>query len=360
MMPGEDVVTSIVFKECVIGVVCLIGPSACLAQEERAVTSPIAEETRPVPVLSGGIAFVPTWDAGDPTLVSIFAPVLLVPVGQRVMIESRASFEGDFQQRNGNSGDFTGAIQKSLDYLEVDTIANRYVTITAGRFLTPFNIFNERLYPNWIRNTQTDPLIFPIGTGSDNGLMARGAVAASKNLTVNYAAYYSALSTADHFESERHAGVRASIFLPRERLELGMSVQHQLQQDRQTRFGLHAEWQPSRLPFDLRAEGAYSREEGNGLWIEGAYRLWNVRAAWLRRAQLVGRTQIYDTGSVAGVNPNLPTTSEKRTEFGLNYYLNDGWKALASYGRTFTPAGNSNVWTVGMTYRFVFALGPRQ
>jgi hypothetical protein len=320
----------------------------------------MTEEARPIPVLSGGIAFVPTWDAGDPTLVSIIAPVLLVPVGNRVMIESRASFEGDFQRRNGNSGDFTGGIQKSLDYLEVDTQANRYLTITAGRFLTPFNIFNERLYPNWIRNTQTDPLIFPIGTGSDNGVMARGAVAASKGLTVNYAVYYSALSTADHFESERHAGVRASLFLPRERLEVGMSVQHQLQDDRQTRYGFHAEWQPKRAPFDLRAEGAYSREEGNGLWIEGAYRLRDAQAAWLRRAQLVGRTQIYDTGSVAGFNPNLPATAEKRTEFGVNYYLNDGWKALASYGRTFTPAGDSNIWTVGMTYRFVFALGPGQ
>jgi len=286
--------------------------------------------------------------------------VLLVPIGRNAIFESRAAFEGDFQRRNGNSGDFTGAVQKSLEYMELDYIASRYVTVTAGRFLTPFNIFNERLYPNWIRNTQTDPLILPIGTGSDNGVMLRGGIPANNNITLNYAAYFSALSTADHFESERHAGVRGSIFLPRQRMEIGMSVQHQLQDTRLNRYGFHLQWQPSRVPFDLRAEGAYSREEGNGLWIEGSYRLRNARPSLLRRAQLVGRTEVFVTGSVAGLNRNLPTTAEKRTEFGMNYYLSDGWKALASYGRTFSPAGDSNIWTVGMTYRFVFALGPRQ
>jgi hypothetical protein len=44
----------------------------------------------------------------------------------------------------------------------------------------------------------------------------------------------------------------------------------------------------------------------------------------------------------------------------VNYYLNDGWKALASYGKTFTGLGNSNIWTVGMTYRFLIPLGPTQ
>jgi hypothetical protein len=331
----------------------------CMAQDP-ATAPPLVTDAKPVPVLSGGVAFVPTWDSGNPTLVSIISPVLLVPLGSNLVFESRAAFEGDFQRRNGNSGDFTGAINKSLDYMELDHVANRYVTITAGRFLTPFNIFNERLYPNWIRNTQTDPLIFPIGTGSDNGLMLRGGVACDKNITLNYAIYFSALSTIDHFDSERQAGVRVGVFLPRERFEIGMSAQHQLQDDRLNRYGFHLQWQPPRIPFELRSEGAYSRAEGNGLWMEGAFRLRNVRPTVLRRVQVIGRTQVFHTGSALGVNPSLPGTDAKRTEFGVNYYLNDGWKALASYGRTFTPVGDSNIWTVGMTYRFVIPLGPRQ
>ena len=138
------------------------------------------------------------------------------------------------------------------------------------------------------------------------------------------------------------------------------SAQHQLQDDRQNRYGFHLQWQPLRIPLDLRAEGAYSREEGNGLWIEGAFQLRNARPSLLRRAQLVGRAQVFHAGTVPGINGDLPDVDTKRTEFGVNYYLNDGWKALASYGRTFTPNGNRNIWTVGMAYRFVIPLGPMQ
>jgi hypothetical protein len=349
------------YRGGLVCLLCLMASLMCMAQQQTAITPPsVADDVKPVPVLSAGIAFIPTWDSGQATLVSILSPVLLVPLVSNFIFESRASFEGDFQRRNGNSGDFTGPINKSLDYMQIDYTGNRYVTITAGRFLTPFNIFNERFYPNWIRNTQTDPLIFPIGTGSDNGAMLRGGIALNKRVTLNYAAYFSTLSTVDHFESERHAGMRASIFVPRERVEIGVSAQHQLQDDRVTRYGLHLQWQPYRLPFELRSEGAYSREQGNGLWIEGAFRVRNASSALLRHTQLALRTQVFRTGNVPDENSALPNTDTKRTEFGVNYYLNDGWKALASYGRTFTPAGDSNIWTVGMTYRFVFSLGPRE
>src|ERR1035438_1845687 len=337
----------------------LMASLVCVAQN-TGTAPPLALDAKPIPVLSAGVAFVPTWDSGNPTLVSIISPVLLVPLGKNLVFESRAGFEGDFQRRDGNSGEFTGAVQKSLDYMELDYLANRYVTVTAGRFLTPFNIFNERLYPNLLRNTQTDPLIFPIGTGSDNGLMLRGGIAASQRISLNYAVYFSALSNADHFESERHAGMRAGVFLPRERLEIGMSVQHQLQDQRLSRYGFHLQWQPLHVPFELRSEGAYSEEEGNGLWIEGAYRFRNANWTALRRAQVVCRTQAFHTGSAAASDSELPGTDAKRTEFGANYYLNDGWKGLFSYGRTFTPLGDSNIWTVGMTYRFVLPLGPGQ
>jgi hypothetical protein len=346
-------------KLCLIATVCVAACELALAQDNTA-TSLLTDEAKPIPVLSGGAAFVPTWEGNNPTLVSIVSPVLLVPIRSNLMFESRAEFEGDFVRRNGDSGDFTGAIDKSLEHAEFDYLANKYLTVTAGRFLTPFNIFNERLYPNWIRNTQSDPLIFPLGTGSDNGLMLRGGVAVEKNVVVNYAVYFSALSTIDHLESERHAGVRAGVFLPRRRLEIGASAQRQLQDNRTNRFGTYLEWQPARVPFDLRAEGAYSREEGNGLWVEGAYRFRSAQASVLRRTQLVVRTQVFYTGTIPGLNSDLPGMDTKRTEAGVNYYLNDGWKALASYGRTFTAVGNSSIWTVGMTYRFVIPLGPSQ
>jgi hypothetical protein len=339
-------------------VICFSASTICLGQQESAVSPALAEDAEPVPLLSGGVAFIPTWDGGKPTLISIVSPVVLVPIGQKLIFESRAAFEGDFQRRNGTSGDFTGAIHKSIDYMEFDYLANRYVTFTAGRFLTPFNIFNERLYPNWIRDMQTDPLILPIGTGSDDGVMVRGGVPVEKDLTLNYAVYFSTLSTATRFESERHAGVRTGIFLPRERLEIGASLEKQLEDDRLNRFGFHLEWQPVRVPIETRAEGAYSGKEGSGLWVEEAFRRQRAGNSLLRRTQLVARAQVFHTGTVPGINPSLPVIDTKRTEFGVNYYLTDGWKALASYGRTLTAAGDSNIWTAGMTYRFVIPLGP--
>jgi hypothetical protein len=44
-------------------------------------------------------------------------------------------------------------------------------------------------------------------------------------------------------------------------------------------------------------------------------------------------------------------------EFGVNYYFRDDFRALTSYGRQFSPEGNANVWTVGITYRLVVPLG---
>ncbi|MBV9180860.1 MAG: hypothetical protein JO356_06070 [Acidobacteria bacterium] len=348
------------FSRRFLASVCLAMSALSHAQEGTQTASYSVNDSQPVPLLSGGLAFVPTWEAGTPTLVSIISPVLLAPLGKDLVFESRAEFEGDFQPRNGTAGDFTGAVQKTLDYMQLDYIGNRYVTISAGRFLTPFNVFNERLYPNWIRNTQSDPLIFPLGTGSDDGLMFRGGISAGKNLNLNYTAYFSSLSGIDHFESERHVGARIAAFLPRERLEIGASLQHQLQQQHLNRLGWHLVWQPMRVPLELRAEGAFSGPEGSGLWLEGAYRLPNARFAPLRRAQVVARTQAFQTGSIVGLNRDLPVSDTKRTEFTFNYFLKDGWKALAGYGRTFTALGNSNIWTVGMTYRFLLPLGSRQ
>jgi hypothetical protein len=122
--------------------------------------------------------------------------------------------------------------------------------------------------------------------------------------------------------------------------------------------GIYKRYKEARTERRFAGASRVRMQEGNGLWIEGAFRLGNAGSSLLRRTQLVGRTQVFNAGMVAGINQTLPTTDTKRTEFGVNYYLNDGWKALASYGRTFTPIADSNIWTVGMTYRFVIPLGP--
>jgi hypothetical protein len=306
-------------------------------------------------VISGGVAFVPFVQGGQTTLVSIFSPVVLVPLGDNWLIESRGAFEGDFTRREG-TGPFGGRVEKSLEYLQVDYIANPHLTFTAGRFLTPFGIYNERLYPVWIRNLQADPLILPLEQSSSNGVMLRGGFSVIRDLNLNYAAYFSTLSTNETLASDRQTGGRLGLFLPDQRVEIGFSFQRLLQENHANRFGAHFEWQPRFVPLDIRSEFA-DTESGRGYWVEPALRLSAVsHAKVLARTQLVGRFQQFFTKPGAS-DGDLPGTDTKEPEIGLNYYFLDGLRATASYGRQLSAEGNTNIWTAGVTYRFAFPLG---
>lgn len=318
---------------------------------------------KPVPVIVGGSGFITEIQGGQPLLGPLIAPVLLVPIGDKWLIESRVTFEANLVQLPGSSA-FHGQVLKSIDYAQVDYIANPYITVTVGRFLTPFGIFNERLYPIWIRNLQTDPLILPIGVGpsqASTGAMVRGGIKATSKININYTAYFSALSTyqpsnVTALDSDRLAGFRAGIFIPDQRIEIGGSFQRLLQDERSNLFGFHGGWQPQALPLELRGE--YMRSaRGSGYWIEPAYRLTEV-PFWqyaMRRTQLVARLQQYWVGAIP--SDILPSVNTREFEFGVNYYFRDGLRAVSSYGRQFSSAGNMNIWTIGLTYRFAFPLG---
>ena len=315
---------------------------------------------RPVPILTGNAGFFTNVNGGETELVPEINPVLLLPLGDRWLVESRAEFIGEFERPEGG-GAYGGKVEQEIDYLQVDYIVNKYLTVTAGRFLTPFGIYNERLYPIWIRSLQPTPLIFPLGTGSSDGAMLRGGFSLNPKVNLNYAAYFSTLSTVNKFESGRTAGGRAGFFLPGPRIEAGFSWQKELQEERSNAFGFHFAWQPTALPLNLRSEYARSHD-GSGYWIEGAYRLSQVpfwRKA-LRRTEVVGRAQQLFAGEISPADAaeyGLPDVNTRQGDFGLNYYLRDGLKAAASYSRRFNSDGNVNLWTVGIAYRFAFPLG---
>jgi len=320
-----------------------------------------SDEPKAVPVFNFSTGFITTFDGGDAHLGPLVSGVLLVPAGDLWLVEARGTFESDLSKPPG-SGSFRGVVLKEVDYAQLDFIANRYVTVVVGRYLTPFGIFNERLYPIWIRNLQADPLILPIAMGPSNagtGAMLRGGVQLHPKVQLNYAAYFSALSTVTPVDSSRFAGGRVGIFLPGPRLEVGGSFQHLLQQERSSSFGFHMVWQPPAVPVDLRGEYARSAR-GSGYWVESAYRLKEVPVlqSAMRRTQIVARAQQFFVGRLP--SDSLPGVNTRQAEFGMNYYFLPDLRLTSSYGRQFSAAGDANVWTLGFTYRFVTPLAGRE
>jgi len=319
------------------------------------------ELPKPIPVLSGTAGYFNFITAGQNQFDEQVNPVLLVPLGDHWLIESRAECEGAFQ-RPAPGEPYGGAESKNLDYAQVDYIANPYMTVTMGRFLTPFGIFNERLYPIWIRSLQQDPLILPLSAESSDGMMLRGGFPANSGANLNYAAYVSAIDTGhNNLQADRDVGGRMGIFLPGPRIEIGGSWQKLLQEDRSNSFGFHFAWQPRPLPLSMHAEYARS-SRGSGYWIDAAYRLSQIPYARkaLRHLEVAGRAEQFFTGTISPEEAaalGLAPANTREGEFGLNYYLKDGLKAVASYGRQFSSAGNQNLWSVGIAYRFLIPLG---
>jgi hypothetical protein len=351
--------------ECMLGRACVWASCVvafCLfsAVLNAQTPDPAPETERPVPILTGNAGFFTNVNGGQTELVPSITPVLLVPLGDRWLVESRAEFTGQFERPDAG-GPYGGKVKQEIDYLQLDYIANRYLTVTAGRFLTPFGIYNERLYPIWIRSLQPTPLIFPLGTGSSDGVMLRGGFSINPKINLNYATYFSTLSTVNKFESDRTSGGRLGFFLPGPRIEAGVSFQKELQDERSNAFGFHFAWQPAAVPLNLRSEYARSHV-GSGYWIEAAYRL-SQAPFWqktMRRTEIIGRGQQLFAGRISegeAQEYGLPDVNTRQGDFGLNYYIHDGLKASASYSRRFNSDGNVNLWSVGLAYRFVLPLG---
>jgi hypothetical protein len=196
-------------------------------------------------------------------------------------------------------------------------------------------------------------------------MMLRGGFAVNAKANLNYAVYASAINTGhNNLEADRDIGGRVGVFLPGPRVEVGGSFQKLLQDDRTNSFGFHFAWFSTRLPLNVHSEYARS-SRGSGYWVDGAYRLSQLHF-WqkaMRRTEIAGRAEQFFSGWINADEVQalgLQPANTREGEFGVNYYLKDGLKALGSYGRQFSPAGNLNLWTVGVVYRFLIPLGRTQ
>lgn len=318
-----------------------------------------------VPVISGGVGFLGNTQGGFTFFEPIITPVVDVPIGDHVLFEGRGTFLGFVSRANGTSGPYQAQFFESADYLQLDVTVNSQLTIVAGRFLTPFNMYNERFTPIWIADFINAPLIYSIGTrttASSTGIMARGALVARESYEVNYTAYYSASTAANdpntHFGSARSAGGRAGVFFTHPRLEVGVSYQRYMQDAHMNIFGTYFSWQPNGTALDIKSEYAHS-PSGQGYWLQGAYRLsrFGGSDSLIGRLVPVGRVQQFFRNEPV-VGDSLPAADTQEADFGLNYYLPHEIRLNGSYGRQFSSTGNSNVWSFAITYRFMLPMWP--
>ena len=312
----------------------------------------------PIPAVSGFMAFQSSFAPGEQHINPVFDPILLVPLGNRLLVESEFEMNLDAVRGDGKWG--PAIVDHSIEYLQLNYIAHPNLTITAGRFLTPFGIYRERVHPLWVRNLQDEPIIFAMNANSSNGAMLRGDVRLSSGMNLTYSNYYSFPTSRKLVTSERRMGTRTSLVLPNKRIEVGASFSRNLGDLRYNMFGLDFTWNLKMIPLDIRAEGLRNAMLGNGYWVEGAYRLRKLGInPFLGKSQVVLRGEQYFaprtapmSDMAANMMSGLPDRGTKRLGIGWNYYLTNGIRLNASFGRNFATGENRNAWGAGITYRF--------
>ena len=309
------------------------------------------------PLISGAVAFYSNTNGGRTTYLPIVEPVLVAPIGDKLLIESRAVvIESISPKLNGQPGTDHSHIATFV-YLQGDIHVAPYLTVVAGDFLLPFNTYNERLSELWIGNFQDGPLITSIGTlssGSGLGGMLSGSAASNAHYSISYNGWFSARSGNEQFNAKRSAGGRTSLYLPDSRLEVGFSYDRLLQATHENFFGAHLWWEPKDTAFRLRSEYG-AGEHAHGYWVEADYRT----QAFGGLDSLVGRfepvfriQQTFRKDIIA--SDSVPLVNTQRADFGLDYNLPHNTRIVTSYSRQFSSTRNVNIWETGIVYRFLF------
>lgn len=307
------------------------------------------------PLLSGGVAFLTNSTKGNTSYLPIMEPLIAAPLGPHVMVESRALLAESFNPDGKGGYDHTHFI--GLTYLQGDYVANPHLTVVAGSFLIPFGTYNERLSPVWINNFQDGPLdvqLGLLGTGTGVGGELRGSAISTPKYSIDYTAWFSARSGNTYFNSERSFGGRSSLYLPEQRLEMGLSCDRSLQGTHENFYGAHVWWEPKDDGFRLRSE--YARgHHAQGYWIEADYRssAFGGLESWVGRFEPLFRMQQTLRRDTI-VSDGVPLVDTQRADFGLDYNLPHNARILTSYSRQFASTGDENIWETGIVYRFLF------
>jgi hypothetical protein len=309
------------------------------------------------PLLSGGAGFFSSTAGGNTTYYPILEPLTAIPLGQHVLVESRAALIEFFSPSGSSTEGYQHSHFIGLTYLQGDILASPHLTVVVGSYLLPFGTYNERLSPIWIGNFQDGPLIASLGVpGSGSGLggQLRGSAVSRARYSIDYAAWFSARSNNTQFSADRSSGGRVDLYLPEQRLEIGTSYTRLLQGTQENFFGAHVWWEPKDTNFRWRSEFARG-QHAIGYWSEADYRLAVLGGAdsfWGRFEPLFRMQQTFRLNQAG--SDSVPSVNTQRADFGLDYNLPHNVRILTSYARQFSSTGNENVWETGIVYRFLF------
>jgi hypothetical protein len=330
-----------------------LGAALGLASALFPATTAAAQNT---PLISGGAGFLTSTKGGTTSYIPTIQPLIAAPLGDHLLVEARAAILQDFYQKGNEQAGYNRLHYSALTFLQLNYLATSRLTVVAGEFLTPFGTYNERQTPIWISNFQDAPLIFSlgVGTGSSVGGMVRGSAVSTPQFSIDYAAYYSAASSNQNFNSRHQWGGRAEVYFPQKRLEIGTSFTRMPGTVSANALGAHLWWQPAGAPLKLRSEYAHG-PRAQGYWIEGDYRLSDFGGAdtAIGRLEPVLRwQQTFRNGP--GASDGLPSADTQRIDCGLDYHLPHEVRINTSYSRQLSTAGNRNIWETGIVYRFLF------
>ena len=86
--------------------------------------------------------------AGENSFGLNFNPIVLYQAGDNLLFEGELEFE------------FEEELKTEVEYAQADWTVNDYVTFVAGKWLSPFGTFVEKIHPAWINKLPVSPFVF--------------------------------------------------------------------------------------------------------------------------------------------------------------------------------------------------------
>ena len=123
-------------------------------------------------------------EGGNSSFDSRVFPIFLWKLSDQVFASSEIEFELG-----------ATATKINLEFLELNYIVNDWLTLKAGKFLTPLSTFKEQIHPAWINKLPDQPLYATGGARliptSSLGFVAQGAIPVNNDMKFTYAAWLS-------------------------------------------------------------------------------------------------------------------------------------------------------------------------